>query len=88
MVVFWKESLKRQPRLITPENEGGDETNFLSPPNFTFFFPEVPFGPQGPQPLAPPEPHEPPSSPGLPPGWPPAPSRAGDRKSGNKKYIA
>ena len=37
-----------------------------------------PFGPQSPQPPAPPEPHQspgPPSPPGIPPGWPPAPSR-------------
>ena len=27
MVVFWKEDSGRQPQLITPENEGGDETN-------------------------------------------------------------
>ena len=71
----------RRPQLITPENEGGDNTNYPSPPNFTFLDdPEVPFGPQGPQPPAPPEPHEPPGSPGLPPGWPPAPSPAGVRE--------
>ena len=29
MVVFWKEDSGRQ--LITPENEGGDETNYPSP---------------------------------------------------------
>ena len=32
MVVFWKESVGRQPQLITPENEGGDNTNYPSPP--------------------------------------------------------
>ena len=50
MVVFWKEDSGRQPQLITPENEGGDETNYpYPPPNFTFFDdPDVPFGPQGP----------------------------------------
>ena len=69
LVVFWKEILGRQLQLITPENEGGDTTNYPSPPNYTFFDdPEVPFSPQGPQPPAPPEPHEPPSSPGIPPG--------------------
>ena len=26
-VVFWKENSGRQPQLITPENEGGDNTN-------------------------------------------------------------
>ena len=46
MVVFWKETLGRQPQIITPENEGGDETNYPSPPTFTFFHdPDVPFGP-------------------------------------------
>ena len=74
MVVFWKEASGRQPQLITPENEGGDETNYSSPPTF-FDDLEVPFGPCGPPAL--PEPHEPPGSPGLPPGWPPAPSPAG-----------
>ena len=40
MVVFWKENLE------TPENEGGDETNYPSPPKFTFYDdPDVPFGP-------------------------------------------
>ena len=84
MVVFWKENLRRQPQLITLENEGGDDTNYPSPPNVTFFDdPEVPFGPQGPQPRAPPEPHQPPGPPGslgIPPGWPPAPSPAGGRE--------
>ena len=71
-------------QLIALENEGRDETNYPSPPNFTFFGdPDVPFGPQGPQPLAPPEPHQPPgppSPPCFPPGWPPAPSPAGGRE--------
>ena len=81
MVVSWREDFGRQPQLITPENEGGDETNCPYPPNFTFFDdPDVPFGPQGPQPPAPPEPHEPPGSPGLPPGWLPATSPAGGRE--------
>ena len=49
MVVFRKEDSGRQPHLITPENEGGDETNCPSPPTFTFFDnPDVPFGPRGP----------------------------------------
>ena len=79
MVVFWNENLGRQPQLITPENEGGDETSYPSPPALTFFDdPDVPFGPG--RPPEPPEPHEPPSSLGLPPGWPPAPSSAGDRE--------
>ena len=71
MVVFWKENLGRQPQLITPENEGGDETNFPSPPKL-FGDPDVPFGPSGP-----PAPTGLPGSPGLPPGWPPAPAPAG-----------
>ena len=82
MVVFWKEDSGRQLQLITPENEGGDNTNYLSPPTF-FDNPEVPFGPSGPLAHVP-EPHESPDSPGLPPGlppgWPPAPSRAGGRE--------
>ena len=79
MVVFWKEDSGHQPRLITPENERGDETNYQSPPNFTFFDdPDVPFGPSG-RP-APPEFYEPPGSPGLTPGWPPATSPSGGRE--------
>ena len=77
--MFWKEDSGRQPQLITPENRRGDETNYPSPPNFTFFEgPDVPFGPCGPP--APPGPHEPPGSPGLPPGWPSTPSPAGGRE--------
>ena len=79
LVVFWKGKLARQPQLITPENEGGDNTNYHPPPNVTLFDDlEVPFGPQSPQPLAPPQPHEPPGPPGppgLPPRWTPAPSQ-------------
>ena len=74
MVVFWKEILGRQPQLITPENEG-DETSCPSPPQF-FDDPDVPFGPSGPPER--PGPPGPPGQPGLPPGWPPAPSPAGD----------
>ena len=58
MVVFWKEDSGRQPQLITPENEGGDETNYPFPPNDD---PEVPSGPCGP-----PAPREPPGPPGPP----------------------
>ena len=47
MVVFWKENVGRQPQLITPENEGRDETSSPSPPKF-FDDPDVPFGPCGP----------------------------------------
>ena len=73
----------RQPQLITPENEGGDETSYPSPPKF-FDDPDVPFGPSGPP--EPPGPPEPSGPPGLPPGWPPAPSPAGDsEKSGTQK---
>ena len=35
MVVFWKEDSGRRLRLITPENEDGDETSSPSP-RFTF----------------------------------------------------
>ena len=55
MVVFWMEDSGRSPQLITPENEGGDSTNYPSPPTF-FDDPDVFFGPRGPP--APPEPHE------------------------------
>ena len=37
MVVFSKEDSRRQPPLVTLENEGGHETSCPSPPNFTFF---------------------------------------------------
>ena len=37
MFVKRKEDLGRQLRLITPKNEGEDETSFPSPPRFTFF---------------------------------------------------
>ena len=82
-VVFWKEDSGRQPKLIFPENEGADETDYPSPlPNFTFFDdPDVPIGPQGPPPpgaLAPPGPSGPP---GLPPGWPPTPPPAGGKRA-------
>ena len=79
----------RQPQLITPENDRGDNANYPSPPTYTFFDdPEDPFGPQGSQPPTHvDEPHEPPDSHGLPPGWPPAPQLAGGRErvgTGNK----
>ena len=70
MVVFWKESSGYQPQVITPKNEGRDETNYPSPPpNFTFFDdPDVlSWTLWTSAPLAPP---------GPPPGWPPAPSPA------------
>ena len=61
-VVFWKEDSGRQAQLITPENEGRDETKSPSPPRLTFFDdPDVPLGPP---PLGPPDQH------GLSPGWP------------------
>ena len=45
--MFWKDDSGRQPQIITPENEGGDETNY---PSLATFFddPDVPFGPGGP----------------------------------------
>ena len=64
LVVFWNENSRRQPQLITPENEGRGSTNYPSPPNVDD--PAVPFGPQGPQPPEPPEPHQPPGPPGSP----------------------
>ena len=77
IVVFWREKCGCQPQLITFENEGGDETNYPSPPNFTFFDdPGIPFSPQGQTPPAPPGLPGPPAPPGLPPGWPPVPSPA------------
>ena len=42
MVVFWKENSGRQHQLITPENEGGDNTTYPSPPTF-IDDPDVPF---------------------------------------------
>ena len=73
MVVFWKEDSGRQLRLMTPENEGGDDTISPSPPRFTFFDdPDVHLSP----PNTPPAPLGPPDSPGQPPGLTPAPPRA------------
>ena len=73
MVVFWKETLWRQPQIITPEHEGGDETNYpLRQPSL--MIPDVPCGPGGP-----PGSPEPPGPPGPAPGWPPDPSPAGER---------
>ena len=73
VVVFWKEDSGRQPQLITPENERGDETSSPSPPKFTFFDDhDIPLGPS-----PPPGPQDPP---GLPPRWPPAPPPAGGRE--------
>ena len=44
LILFGKESLGRQPQLITPENEGGDNTNYPSPANVTFSADlEIPF---------------------------------------------
>ena len=48
IVVFWKEDSGRQLRLITPENEEGDETSSPSPPRLTFIDdPDVPLSPPG-----------------------------------------
>ena len=56
MVVFWKETSGRQPQLIPPENEGGDETTHTSPPK-CFDDPDVLVGPRGPpEPPGPPDP--------------------------------
>ena len=86
MVVFWKEDSVRQPQLVTPENEGRDETSSPSLPKFTFFGDlDVPFRPTPrglfDQPHGPiPEPQDPPDAPdnpGFPPGLPPSPPPAG-----------
>ena len=83
MVVLRKEDSGRQPQLMIPEIEGGDETNCPSPPRFTSFdHPDVLLGPCGP-----PVPPGRPGPPGLSPGWPPAPSPSGDKervRTGNK----
>ena len=39
MVVLWKETSGRQPQIITPENEGGDETNYLRQPSLSLMIP-------------------------------------------------
>ena len=63
-VVLWKEDSRRQLQLMIPENEGGDETNYPSPPRFTSFDdPDVPLGPCGPP--IPPGAPGPPGPPGL-----------------------
>ena len=78
MVVFWKEDSGCQHQLITPENEGGNETSSPSQPNFTFLDdPDVLLGPSPPP--------GPPDPPGLPPGWPPAPPLAGEREKKEPK---
>ena len=64
IVVLWKEDSGRQPQLMIPEIEGGDETNCPSPPRFTSFDdPDVLLGPCGPP--VPPGPPGPLGSPGL-----------------------
>ena len=81
--MFWKEDSGRQPQLITPENEGEDETSSPSPPYFTFFDdPDVPFDskPRGPSPEPPDQP-DPQDHPGFPPGLPPAPPPAGGERT-------
>ena len=86
MVVFWKDDSGRQPSLITPESEGGDETSSPSPPKVTFFDDlDVPFRPRprlslcqsrGPYPESQ-DPPAPPDNPGFPPGLSPVPPPAG-----------
>ena len=82
MVMFWREDSGRQLQLITPENEGGDETSSPSPPKFTFFdHPDVPLGPR---PRGPPEPPRgPPDLPGPPSGLPPAAGEGERVRAGN-----
>ena len=70
----------RQHQLITPENDGGDETSSPSPPKFTFFdASDVPCRPnprglsEQPRGLFP----DPPDQPGFPAGLPPALALAG-----------
>ena len=75
--MFWREDSGRQLQLITPENEGGDETSSPSRRTSTFFDdPDVPLGPRS---RGPPEPPRgPPDLPGLPSGLSPAPPHAGE----------
>ena len=83
LAVFWNEGSGRQPQLITPENEGGDETSSLSPPRFNFSDdPDIPLGGLPEPPPVPPGPPDPPDlTPGWPPTlWPPAPPPAGERE--------
>ena len=73
MAVFWKKDSGRLLRLITPENEGGDETSAPSPRRFDdrefpLNSPDTPSAPPGP-----------PDSPGQPPGLPPAPPPGGGK---------
>ena len=88
MAVFWKEDSGRQPQLITRENEEGYETNYPSPPT-NFHLIDDPDVPLGWWPRGPPAPPGPPGPRGLPPGWPPAPSPAGNRekvRAGNGRF--
>ena len=86
--MFWKEDSGRQLRLFIPENEGGDETSFPSPPRFTFFDDRVvPLYPPD-TPLAPPGPPGPPDWPGLPPGLPPAPQLAGGKGRARAENVS
>ena len=81
--MFWKEDSGRQPKLIFPEHEGADVTDYPSPPpNFTLFDdPDFPIGPQGPPPPGPLAPPGPSGPPGLPPGWAPTPPPAGGERA-------
>ena len=82
--MFWREDSGRQLQLITPENEGGDETSSPSWRKFTFVDdPDVPLGPRSRGPPEPPRglPEPPrglPDLPGLPSGLSPVPPPAGE----------
>ena len=77
--MFWKEDSGRQVRLITPEDEGGDETSSPSPPRFTFFDdPDVPLNLSD----------TPPAPPGPPPGLLPAPPPAGGRGRARAEHVS
>ena len=67
MVVFWKEDSGRQPRLITPENEGGDETKLSITTKIYFSLMTLMFLLVRHWVTS-----KPPDPPGLPPGWPPS----------------
>ena len=91
MVVVWKEDSGRQIRLITPENEGGDETSSPSSPRFTFFDdPDVPLNPPDtpPAPPGPPGPSGLPDSPGPPQGFPPARPPAGGKRRARAENVS
>ena len=81
-------------QLITPENEGGEETSSPSPPNIPSLMVLMFFFVQGLVDLfinivdPYPEPQNPPDQPGFPPGLPPAPPPAGGERNTSGGSIA